>query len=171
MTNYKSLIREIPDFPKAGISFKDITPLLANPAAITQVIKDMVEPFKDDRVDCVAAIEARGYIFGASVAYELGVGFIPIRKAGKLPAETVRVDYSLEYGTASLEAHVDAIGTGQRVLVVDDILATGGTIVATIKLLEQLGAVIVGVVVLGNLTDLEGYKNLEGYKLISLLNM
>ncbi len=171
MTNYKSLIREIPDFPKAGISFKDITPLLANPAAVTQVIKDMVEPFKDDRVDCVAAIEARGYIFGASVAYELGVGFVPIRKAGKLPAETVRVDYSLEYGTASLEAHVDAIGIGQRILVVDDILATGGTIVATIKLLEQLGAVIAGVVVLGNLTELEGYKNLEGYKLISLLNM
>ena len=171
MTNYKSLIREIPDFPKAGISFKDITPLLANPAAVTQVIKDMVEPFKDDRVDCVAAIEPRGYIFGASVAYELGVGFVPIRKAGKLPAETVRVDYSLEYGTASLEAHVDAIGIGQRILVVDDILATGGTIVATIKLLEQLGAVIAGVVVLGNLTELEGYKNLEGYKLISLLNM
>ena len=171
MTNYKSLIREIPDFPKAGILFKDITPLLANPAAVTQVIKDMVEPFKDDRVDCVAAIEARGYIFGASVAYELGVGFVPIRKAGKLPAETVRVDYSLEYGTASLEAHVDAIGIGQRILVVDDILATGGTIVATIKLLEQLGAVIVGVVVLGNLTELEGYKNLAGYKLISLLNM
>jgi len=171
LTSYKTLIREVPDFPKTGISFKDITPLLANPIAVSQVIKHMVEPFRDDRVDYVAAVEARGYIFGATVAYELGVGFIPVRKAGKLPADTVSIDYSLEYGTASLEVHADSVGIGQRVLVVDDILATGGTIIATIRLLERLGAVVAGVVVLGNLTELEGQKNLAGYKLVSLLNL
>ena len=171
MNSYKNLIRDIPDFPTQGILFKDITPLIRDANALKQVIRDIVDHFSRESIDFVVAIEARGYIFGAPVAYELGVGFIPIRKHGKLPFETRQIEYSLEYGSSTLEIHSDALISGQKVLIVDDILATGGTLKATIELVEQARAEVVGVAVLVELLGLGGSKHLANYKLVSLLHL
>ena len=158
----QSLIRSIPDFPKPGILFRDITPLLKDKAGFKAAVDLMASPFTGERIDFVVAIEARGYMLGAPIAYKLGAGLIPVRKPGKLPYEIIKTDYALEYGTNSLEIHNDAVARGQRVLIVDDLLATGGTAAATKLLLEQLGAVIVGCVFLVELVALEGRKRLAG---------
>jgi len=154
----QSLIRSIPDFPKPGILFRDITPLLKDKAGFRASIDRMAAPFVEQKIDYVVAIEARGYMLGAPIAYKLGAGLIPVRKPGKLPYEKISEDYALEYGTNSLEVHNDAVAAGQRVLIVDDLLATGGTARATVRLLEKLGAVIVGCVFLVELSALEGRK-------------
>lgn len=169
MNNYQGLIRDIPDFPRKGVLFKDITPLLQDAGAFKQVVRDMSGPFANENLDSVVSVEARGYILGAAVAYQLGIGFIPVRKLGKLPYETAQVEYSLEYGSSTLEIHVDALKPGQRVLLVDDVLATGGTLRATISLVEQAGAEVVGIVVLAELVRFQGAEDLGKYKLLSML--
>jgi len=165
------LIRDVPDFPIKGILFKDITPLLQSPEAFRQVIDAFTTRYSDEQVDQVVAIESRGFIFGATLAYALGTGFVPIRKPGKLPAETISVEYSLEYGTNSLELHADAIQPSQRVLIIDDLLATGGSAKAAIDLVERLGGVVVGVAFLIELGFLHGIEKLEGYDVFSLLKV
>ncbi len=169
MDHLKQLIRDVPDFPIPGIIFKDITTLLKEPEAFGEVIDRLADEFIDENVDVVVAIESRGFIFGAPLAYELGAGFVPVRKFGKLPAETVTKEYALEYGTSSLEIHVDAIESGQRVLVVDDLLATGGTARATAELVESLGGEIVAVAFVVELTFLSGREKLQGYRVVSLI--
>src|ERR1700690_3794432 len=139
MNHLKGLIREVPDFPKPGILFYDITTLLKDAQGLKSVIDGLSEKFKDQRIDTIVGIEARGFIFAPAVAYALGAGFVPVRKPGKLPAPTERVEYQLEYGTDALEVHRDAIEPGERVLIVDDVLATGGTACAVMKLVERLG--------------------------------
>jgi adenine phosphoribosyltransferase len=162
-------IRAIPDFPKAGILFRDITPLLANPDAFRQSIVEMAEPFRQLRVDLVAAAEARGFIFAAPLALEFGAGLIPIRKPGKLPGETLSYGYELEYGSDELEIHVDAIPAGARVLVVDDLLATGGTMDACCRLIEKAGGVVVGCAFLIELVGLSGIQKIARYTVHSVL--
>jgi len=147
-----ALIRDVPDFPKPGILFKDITPLLADARALAEATSLMAEPWRGERIDQVFGIESRGFILGACVARELGVGFVPVRKPGKLPHRTTRIEYALEYGTDALEVHTDAVGRAARALIVDDVLATGGTAAAACRLIEDLGANVVG---LGFLTVLE----------------
>ena len=169
LTNYQDLIRDVPDFPKQGILFKDITPLLNSPIAFNKTIKDMCYQFRNEEIDAIVAIEARGYIFGAPIAHELQAGFIPVRKQGKLPWNTTSIEYSLEYGSAVLEIHKDALRRGQKVLIVDDVLATGGTINATINLIEQAGAEIAGIVVLIELLELRGAELFNDYKVTSIL--
>ncbi len=156
----RKYIRDIPDFPKAGILFRDLTPLLANPAALRLAIGAIANPFLDTQIDYVVGTEARGFIFGAPVATTLGAGFIPARKPGKLPAETLSASYELEYGTDHIEMHVDALSANDRVLVVDDLIATGGTAQATVDLVRQSGATVVGCTFLIELTFLEGRKAL-----------
>ena len=141
--NLKSYIRDIPDFPKPGILFRDITPLLASPQGFRSAIDQLCDPFRAQQVDIIVGAEARGFIFAPPIAMELGVGFAPVRKLGKLPGETHAFSYELEYGEDSLEIHVDGVAPGQRVLVVDDLLATGGTVEACCKLIEKAGAKIV----------------------------
>lgn len=165
----KQKIRDIMDFPKEGICFKDITTLLKDGEAFRYAIKELAENFKDKGVELVAGPEARGFLIGAPLAYELGAGFVPARKSGKLPANTVSSEYELEYGKDKLEMHVDAIKQGQKVLVVDDLLATGGTIYSTIEMVEQLGGDIVGVAFLIELTFLKGRDNLKGYDIYSII--
>lgn len=165
----KSRIRTIEDFPKPGISFKDITTLLKDKEAFQTAIESMARYFEGKQVDVVTGPEARGYIFGAALAYRLGAGFVPIRKPGKLPYKTKRVRYALEYGEDALEVHADGFESGQKVLVVDDLLATGGTVRAAIDLVESLGAHVAGVGFLIELTFLEGRKRLPGYDLMSLI--
>ncbi len=165
----ESLIRAIPDFPIPGILFRDITPLLADPAGFKATIDLFVERFRDARVEAVVGIEARGYMLGAPVAYALGAGFVPVRKPGKLPGEKFSEQYALEYGTNTLEIHADAVGNGHRVLVVDDLLATGGTIAATLRLLEKLGAHVVGTAVLIELEALNGRAALPNVELTSFI--
>ncbi|MGE5620665.1 MAG: adenine phosphoribosyltransferase [Sphingomonadaceae bacterium] len=160
-------IRDVPDFPVKGVLFKDITTLLKDPDAYHQAIDVMYNRYKDLKIDAVVGMESRGFIFAAPLAYLLGAGLIPVRKLGKLPAETVRCEYSLEYGTNTLEMHKDAIQPGQRVLVVDDLLATGGTTVATVKLVEMLGGVVVGLAFLIELTFLRGRERLKGYEIFT----
>jgi len=160
--NLKSFIRDIPDFPKAGVIFRDITPLMANAEAFKFAIKEMVKPFEGPNFDKVAAIESRGFFFGPSVAIELDCGFVPVRKEGKLPWETDRQTYSMEYGEATLEIHKDAFKKGERVLLLDDVLATGGTISAAAKLIERQGASIEGIVFLIELDFLQGRKGIDG---------
>jgi len=157
----ESLVRAIPDFPIPGILFRDITPLLRDPAGFKATIDRFVEHFKDAKLDYIVAIEARGYMLGAPLAYQLGVGFVPVRKPGKLPGTKFTEEYALEYGTNSLEIHDDAVGPGATVLVVDDLLATGGTAAATGRLLERLGAKIAGFAFLIELTFLDGRRVLE----------
>ncbi len=164
------LIRDVPDFPKAGILFKDITPVLQDYEAFQEVIDRFVEYASERRPDVIVGVESRGFVFGAPVALALGVGFIPVRKVGKLPAETVKFDYALEYGTNSLELHKDAIQKGQRVLIVDDLLATGGTAKATAHLAEMLGAQIAGLGFVVELDFLNGRDKLKGYEVMSLLH-
>jgi adenine phosphoribosyltransferase len=165
-----SLIRAIPDFPIPGILFRDITPLLKDSSGFRAAIDLFVARFKNDKLDLVVAIEARGYMLGAPLAYQLGLGFVPVRKPGKLPGAKFVESYALEYGTNSLEIHDDAVGHGQRVLVVDDLLATGGTAAATGRLLQKLGAHIVGFAFLIELAALDGRKALEGYEVTSFVN-
>ena len=165
----KEKIRVIEGFPKEGISFKDITTLVADGEAFKESIDRIVEHLKDKNIDVILGPEARGFIFGVPVAYALGVGFVPVRKKGKLPAETVSVDYSLEYGVDVLEIHKDAIKKGQRVAIVDDLLATGGTVDAVAKLVEKVGAEVVALDFAIELTELRGRDKLEGYEIMSLV--
>ena len=161
----KKLIREIPNFPQDGVSYKDFTPLLKDPAGFSAAVQTMLAPFADAPVDLVAGIEARGFVFAAPIALELGCGLVPVRKPGKLPAATVRREYALEYGETALEIHTDAIAPGQKILVVDDVLATGGTLASTCQVLEELGAVVAGISVLAELRVLSGRDRLRGYPL------
>lgn len=165
----EKLIRAIPDFPIPGILFRDITPLLADPTGFQATIDLFVTRFRDARVEAVVGIEARGYMLGAPVAYALGAGFVPVRKPGKLPGEKFSEHYALEYGTNTLEIHADAVGHGHRVLVVDDLLATGGTIAATLRLLKKLGANVVGTAVLIELEALKGRAALEDVEVVSFI--
>ena len=166
----KSLVRDVPDFPQPGFVFKDITPLLADEIAFSTVIDLIVVHFGRGNVDKVVGIEARGFILASPVAYHFGAGFVPVRKKDKLPWETEAEEYELEYGTATLEIHRDAVRTGERVLIVDDVLATGGTARATAKLVERIGGKVVGIACLIELDFLNGRKQLEGYELFSLIN-
>ncbi len=165
----RELIRDVPDYPKKGIVFKDITTLIKRGDAFDEVINIFLEKCKDRKIDLVAAVESRGFIFGGALANRLKVGFIPIRKFGKLPAQTVEQKYDLEYGTDTLEIHKDAITPGQKVLVVDDLLATGGTIQATCKLIEKLGGEVAGILVMIELGFLNGRDKLKGYDLFTLI--
>lgn len=166
-----SYIRDVPGFPKPGIVFKDITPLLADHAAMQETICLLLSPFKDEKIDVVCGIESRGFIFGSLMAEKLGVGFVPIRKAGKLPAETIAESYELEYGNATIEIHSDAIKPGQRVLMVDDLLATGGTMAAACRLVERLGGEVVGCPFVVELTFLPGRKVLDKYRVHTLIEV
>jgi len=169
-TDYlKSLIREIPDFPKKGILFYDITTLLKDKTGFATLIDKLSEHYIAQKVDLVLGMEARGFIFAPALAYRLNAGFVPVRKPGKLPAECVRFDYALEYGTNTLEIHRDAIQKGQSVLIVDDLLATGGTAEATAKLAESLGARIAGLGFVVELEFLKGRDRLKNYEVMSLL--
>lgn len=165
----RDLIRDVPDFPQQGVVFKDITPLLADPVAFSTVVDIIVVHFGRGNVDRVVGIEARGFILAAPVAYHFGAGFVPVRKAEKLPWRTESEQYELEYGTEILEIHKDALQPGERVLVVDDVLATGGTARATAGLVERLGAKVVGIACLIELGFLEGRKKIEDYEFLSLL--
>ena len=160
-TDFKAAIRTIADYPKPGIMFRDITTLLANPGAFAAAVDAMVEPYKDEGVALVAGIEARGFILGGAMSHQLAAGFVPIRKKGKLPHETIRVAYSLEYGVDEMEVHRDAVEPGTRVLLTDDLIATGGTAEGAVKLLRQLGAEIVGACFVIDLPELGGRKRLE----------
>jgi adenine phosphoribosyltransferase len=165
----KALVRDVPDFPQEGIVFKDITPLLADPIAFSTVIDLIVVHFGRGNVDKVVGIEARGFILASPVAYHFGAGFVPVRKKDKLPWETESADYALEYGTATLEVHRDAVTPGERVLIVDDVLATGGTAAATAHLVERIGGKVIGIACLIELGFLNGRDKLEGHDLFSLI--
>lgn len=165
----KKYIRNIPDFPKKGILFRDITTLLKEPNVFKEVIDQLVNHYKNMEIDKIASVEARGYIFGGALAYLLGCGFVPVRKPGKLPAKTTSLDYALEYGTNTIEMHTDAITQGEKVLVFDDLLATGGTVQATCKLVESLGGTVVGCAFLISLTELKGIEKLQKYDVFSLI--
>ena len=167
--NLKEKIRDVPDFPKKGILFRDVTPLLKDPTAFRHAIDLLTEKYRDEGIEVVVAVEARGFFLGAPLAYNLGASFVPVRKAGKLPAAFISAKYSLEYGFDSVEMHTDAHGHGQKVLVVDDLLATGGTMAATVELVEKLGGEVVGIAFLIELTSLGGREKLKGYEVTSLL--
>lgn len=160
----KTAIRTIPDYPKPGIMFRDITTLMADGAAFAQATAEMAAPWRDKRIDLVVGIEARGFVFGSAAALALGVGFVPLRKPGKLPFETVSEDYQLEYGTDTLHIHVDAIRAGQRILLVDDLIATGGTALAGANLVRRVGGEIVGAGFLVDLPELGGAERLKAQK-------
>jgi adenine phosphoribosyltransferase len=166
----KDLIRDVPDFPQEGIVFKDITPVLADPIAFSTLIDLIVVHFGRGNVDKVVGIEARGFILASPVAYHFGAGFVPVRKQGKLPSETVAEEYSLEYGTATLELHVDGVRPGERVLIVDDVLATGGTAKATASLVERIGGKVCGIACLIELDFLKGREQLPGHELFTLIH-
>ncbi len=165
----KETIRNIPDFPKPGILFRDITPVLQNPDLFRAVIDTFEQIYKDRKIDVIAAVESRGFIFAAPLAVRLGAGFVPLRKSGKLPYMTYKVHYALEYGIEALEMHVDAIKPGQRVLIMDDLLATGGTAHAAARLVLQAGGVIDSFAFVVELTDLKGREKLQGYEVITLV--
>lgn len=169
MHNLKTKIREIADFPQPGIQFKDITPLVKDPTSLRQCVTTLIEPFKQENISAVAGMEARGFIFGSLAAWELDVGFIPLRKPGKLPYDVQKVDYDLEYGNASLEAHIDAIQPGDRILLIDDVLATGGTAKASCELVEKLGGNVVACAFVIELCELNGRQQLESYTIHSLI--
>ncbi|MGX6961173.1 adenine phosphoribosyltransferase [Vagococcus xieshaowenii] len=168
--NLKDYIASIPDYPKEGVIFRDISPLMGDGEAYREATKQIVDYAKEKEIDMIVGPEARGFIIGCPVAYELGVGFAPARKKGKLPRETIEVDYGLEYGEATLTLHKDAIKPGQRVLICDDLLATGGTIAATIELIEKLGGVVAGCAFLVELTDLNGREKIKGYDILTLMD-
>lgn len=170
MNSLKQKIRSIPDFPKPGILFYDVTTLLRDPEGFRDSVDAMCAPYAKGSIDLIAGIESRGFILGAAMADRLGTGFVPVRKLGKLPAKTVRESYSLEYGTDSLEVHEDAIQKGQRVLIVDDLLATGGTAAAVTKLVKKLGGELVGLAFLVELDFLPGRQKLEGENLHVVLH-
>lgn len=165
----ESLIRSIPDFPKPGILFRDITPVLGDARALHEVVGAMADYAEDRGAEAVVGIESRGFVFGAPVAVECRLGMVPIRKIGKLPYETVRAEYELEYGTAAVEVHADAIRPGRRVVIVDDLLATGGTARAAATLVEKVGGVVAGFAFLIELADLNGRARLHGYDILSLI--
>jgi adenine phosphoribosyltransferase len=165
----KKNIRSIPDFPGKGVLFRDITTLIGNKNAFKKAIDEIYEHYKDKKIDKVVSIEARGYLFGGALAYLLGCGVVPVRKQGKLPAATEREEYELEYGTDALEVHQDAISPGERVLLFDDLLATGGTALAACKLVERLKGEIIGVAFLIELLELKGRDKLKKYELFSLI--
>jgi len=165
----KSLIRDVPGFPKKGIVFRDITTLLKEKDAFREVVDAIADQYKDANVDLVASVDARGFIIGAPVAYRLGAGLVPLRKPGKLPSDTLYCEYDLEYGKDKIEIHTDSIDKGERVLVVDDLLATGGTAKATCELVKQLGGELVGAAFLVELTYLNGRERLEGCPVFSLI--
>jgi adenine phosphoribosyltransferase len=166
---FTKFIRDVPDFPKKGIVFKDITPLLQDPKAFSAAIHGVARHYKAKKVDSVVAIEARGFIIGAPLAVQLGAAFVPVRKKGKLPYKTVSVEYALEYGTAAVEMHRDGVHPGKRALIVDDVLATGGTAVAARSLVEQLGGKVAGLAVLIELGFLKGREKLPGLDVFSLV--
>jgi len=169
MSDYASLIRDVPDFPKPGIVFKDITPLLADHRAMREVISGLVKPFESAGIEVVAGIEARGFIFAALAADRLGAGMVPIRKMGKLPSRTITLTYQLEYGTDSIQMHADAFKPGAKVLVVDDLLATGGTLGAACQLVDKLGGKVAGVACVIELEFLAGRQKLPGRNVHSLI--
>ncbi len=169
MEHLKKLIREVPDWPKPGILFYDITTLLKDPAGLRKLVDALADHFAGRKVDLVLGVEARGFIFAPAVAYKLGAGFVPVRKPGKLPAATTRVTYSLEYGEDSLEIHKDAIQPGQQVLIVDDLLATGGTAAACVEMVRTLGGRVAGIGFAVELLFLNGRKKLEGQDVFALL--
>lgn len=165
----KQFIRDIPDFPQPGVLYRDITPLLANPDAFKEVLDALVAHYRDANIEAVVAVESRGFIFGAPLAYLLGVPFVTARKIGKLPYSTIHVAYALEYGEAVIEMHTDALTPGQRVLIVDDLLATGGTTAATVQLVERLGGSVVGVAFVIELTFLNGRQLLGDHDIYALI--
>jgi adenine phosphoribosyltransferase len=169
MLDLKNFIRDIPDFPKPGILFRDITPLLADRQALAGAIYELAGPYHNQAIDAVVAVEARGFIFGAAVARELNAGFVPVRKKGKLPWQTTAVSYGLEYGTDTIEMHTDAMKPGARVLMIDDLLATGGTMAASCQLVEKLKAKIIGLTFLIELTGLGGRDKLGNYPIHSVI--
>lgn len=170
MEALKRLIREVPDFPKPGINFYDITTLLKDPNGLKLTIDALTDEYSSKKINTVIGVESRGFIFGAPLAYQLGAGFVPVRKPKKLPAETVSVSYELEYGSDTLEIHKDAIGEGHKVLIVDDLLATGGTARAVVDLVEKLGGDIVGLSFIVELTFLKGRDKFNGYDVRSLMS-
>ena len=171
MENLRQFIRDIPDFPKKGIIFKDITPLIADPEAYRKAIDALGKRYIDKKIDKVVSVEARGFLFGSPLAYSLGAGIIPVRKPGKLPFHTNRIDYELEYGSDSLTIHKDAIKKGERILIVDDVLATGGTIAAVSKLVEGLEGEIIELAFLIELKFLKGREKLKKYPVFSLIQL
>ncbi len=170
MERLKEKIRDIPDFPKPGILFKDITPLVQDPATLRLSVHQLLQPFLGEEITAVAGMEARGFIFGSLVAWELGVGFIPLRKPGKLPHTVESVSYELEYGSNTLEVHTDSFKPGDRVLLVDDLLATGGTAKASCELVERLGAEVIACAFVIELDFLEGRKLIDGHRIHSLIH-
>ncbi len=170
MNRLKSKIRDIPDFPKPGIVFKDITPLVKDPAALRLTVHQLLHPFLGRDITAVAGMEARGFIFGSLIAWELGIPFIPLRKPGKLPYDVQSVSYDLEYGSAELEVHIDAVDSSDKVLLVDDLLATGGTAKASCELIEKLGATVVACAFVVELDFLAGREKLSSYEIHSLLH-
>lgn len=169
MKKVEDYVRTIPDFPEPGIMFRDVTSVLQDPDGLKLAIDEMIKLLDGVEFDVIAGAESRGFIFGVPVAYELGKAFIPVRKKGKLPCETVSAEYELEYGTACIEIHKDAIKPGQKVVIVDDLIATGGTIEAAIKLIEQLGGEVVKVIFLMELAGLNGREKLAGYDVASVI--
>jgi len=165
----KKYIRTIPDFPKKGIMFRDITTLIKNGNAFKNVVDEIANRYKKEKIDVVVGAESRGFIVGAAVAYNLGVGFVLVRKKGKLPAKTISTTYELEYGTDTVEMHEDGIKQGQRVLIVDDLLATGGTASAAVELVKKLGGEVVSIAFIIELVDLKGREKLKGYDVFSLV--
>lgn len=169
MNELKSMIREVPDFPKPGINFYDITTLLKHPDGLRQTVDALAAEYEGEKVDTVIGVEARGFIFAPALAYHLGAGFVPVRKPKKLPSECVSISYDLEYGQDTLEIHRDAVGNGHRVIIADDLLATGGTAKAVCNLVEGLGGTVVGLVFVVELEFLPGRARLEGYDVRSLI--
>lgn len=169
MTDLKKYIRDIPGFPKPGIIFKDITPLLKDAEAFRAAVDELAKGFEEEKIDAVVSVEARGFIFGSAVAYKLKTGIVPVRKKGKLPYKALSATYDLEYGQDTLAIHEDALKAGSRVLIVDDLLATGGTTRAVIELVEKLGAKVSGVAFVIELTALNGREKLKGYPVTSLI--
>lgn len=170
MNRLERKIRNIPDFPSPGIQFKDITPLVKDPATLRLAVHQLLHPFLGERLTAVAGMEARGFIFGSLVAWELGVGFVLLRKPGKLPFQVQSASYDLEYGSATLELHVDALGPGDRVLLIDDLIATGGTAAASCELIEQMGAEIAGCAFVIEIDELKGRQKLARYRVHTLVH-
>jgi adenine phosphoribosyltransferase len=169
LDDIKAAIRTVPDFPKKGVMFRDITTLVKNHAAFEYTIERLAEIYQDEKIDVVVGIESRGFIIGAPLALRLGVGFVPVRKPGKLPYECIRNEYDTEYSTDAVEMHIDAIQAGQRVLMVDDLIATGGTMKASIELVEKLEGEVIGVAFVVDLPDLHGKEKLEDYDVVTLV--